>query len=496
MSDLYTTLDKNLYKIESTDPVTATPTDDLETQDKDLAYVGGRMVTVPLGGNIQAAIDTMLAAGGGDVRLLAGTYKLSGSITMRSGVSLIGAGLATILDFQGAAYGILAVGTSSRYLDGFSLQRLTVKNAGLTGAAMDLDYAKNWNVENVYFDNPTNSGMRVTRSRNFSVRDVTVYSAGADGFLITTLTALTEDNVADVTRQFVFNNCVADSCTAKGFHVLNDGVGLIGIGGTIYVQSIRDGQFIGCQALDNGSHGFYTEKFAGTENSSTRLTFAYCSMSQNSGNGVNETLDDNVWIGAYGLLTGLDDLFDISGNNNLIIACRGDINIEDATWQFLVTGAGNVLVANEFAAAFEVSIAEDNIVIANGNEGPQHHREIREVVSYTGTVNAGEVVVLAPDARGNRVRTTTTAGDPKVIGMMLTTTSGTARCLLEGRTALLKVNGTTDIAIGDLLTTFTVAGIAAKASVGQVAFAMALEAYTANDSLGVIDALLITPRVA
>lgn len=65
-----------------------------------------------------------------------------------------------------------------------------------------------------------------------------------------------------------------------------------------------------------------------------------------------------------------------------------------------------------------------------------------------------------------------------------------------GKTAYLKVDGTTDIAVGDLLSTFTSAGIAKKASTGETAFAMALEAYTTNDSAGVIDALLIEPRVA
>lgn len=101
------------------------------------------------------------------------------------------------------------------------------------------------------------------------------------------------------------------------------------------------------------------------------------------------------------------------------------------------------------------------------------------------------------------VAATTTASDNKVIGMVAETITSAAygRILLRGKTVSLKVDGTTDIAVGDFLTTFTSAKIARKATVGtlgttpgDLAFAVALEAYTPNDSLGVLDALLIPPQ--
>ena len=49
------------------------------------------------------------------------------------------------------------------------------------------------------------------------------------------------------------------------------------------------------------------------------------------------------------------------------------------------------------------------------------------------------------------------------------------------------------IAIGDFLYTYTVAGISGKAGTGDMAFAIALEAYAVADSLGVLDALIISP---
>lgn len=73
---------------------------------------------------------------------------------------------------------------------------------------------------------------------------------------------------------------------------------------------------------------------------------------------------------------------------------------------------------------------------------------------------------------------------------------------VSGKTAALKVDGTTDITAGtSFLTTFTTAKIARAATEGSLgvtpgdqAFAIALESYTGNDSNGVIDALLIPPR--
>jgi hypothetical protein len=109
---------------------------------------------------------------------------------------------------------------------------------------------------------------------------------------------------------------------------------------------------------------------------------------------------------------------------------------------------------------------------------------------------AGDIVVLKSVAAGDEVTTTTTAGDNKVLGMALESINDNSfgYVLIEGKTTQLKVDGTTDIAIGDFISTFTTAKIGQKATSGHTAIAIALEAYTADDSLGVIDALLIPPR--
>jgi len=113
-----------------------------------------------------------------------------------------------------------------------------------------------------------------------------------------------------------------------------------------------------------------------------------------------------------------------------------------------------------------------------------------------GTLAIGDVIVLKSVADGNECTTTTSQGDDKVLGMAVESiaNNGAGGILLEGRTIVLKVNGTVDIAIGDFLGTFTTAKIARKAAAGDMAFAIALEAYTTDDSSGVIDAMLIKPR--
>lgn len=109
---------------------------------------------------------------------------------------------------------------------------------------------------------------------------------------------------------------------------------------------------------------------------------------------------------------------------------------------------------------------------------------------------AGDLVIRKAVAAGNEVTTTTTAGDANVYGIAVETIANNATGNIQvfGKTTVLKANGTTDIAIGDYLTAYTTAGIAAKATTGDTAFAIALEVYTADDSSGVLDALLITPR--
>lgn len=113
-----------------------------------------------------------------------------------------------------------------------------------------------------------------------------------------------------------------------------------------------------------------------------------------------------------------------------------------------------------------------------------------------GALAEGDAVILKSVASSNEVTTTTTAGDNKVWGISTGAISNNADgYICVGGTTNAKVNGTADIAIGDYLTTYTSAGILAKATAGQTAIAIALAAYTADDSSGLIAVRVIQPRV-
>ena len=113
-----------------------------------------------------------------------------------------------------------------------------------------------------------------------------------------------------------------------------------------------------------------------------------------------------------------------------------------------------------------------------------------------GSVAPGDVVILdTSNSTADSVAFTTTASaDNKlVLGMSLDNIANNAYGTIQtrGPTDALKVDGTADIAVGDHIASFTTAKIAQKATSGLGgAFAVALEAYTTNDSSGVIDAYL------
>lgn len=115
-----------------------------------------------------------------------------------------------------------------------------------------------------------------------------------------------------------------------------------------------------------------------------------------------------------------------------------------------------------------------------------------------GTLNAGDLVVFKSVANGDEITTTTTGGDNKVFGMVADSSiASTAYGYIQtlGKTTALKVDGTTDIAIGDYISCFTTAKYGQKATTGHMAIAIALEAFITDASSGTIDALLITPRL-
>lgn len=176
--------------------------------------------------------------------------------------------------------------------------------------------------------------------------------------------------------------------------------------------------------------------------------------------------------------------FSIAGIHNIITG-----NIWDNTTT--TTGINDTGTVNAYT---------DNI----GAPITQERKLIRMKNNSGGSLAAGDVVILDGSvAAGDNVTTTTTASDNRILGVADEAINSAAYGFIcvAGKMTTLKADGTTDIAVGDFLTTFTSAKIARKAAAGtlgttpgDMAFAVALEAYTANDSAGVLDALIIQPR--
>lgn len=110
----------------------------------------------------------------------------------------------------------------------------------------------------------------------------------------------------------------------------------------------------------------------------------------------------------------------------------------------------------------------------------------------------GEVVIWDTSVTYPAITTTTTADNALVAGVVVEAipSAKDGRIQVEGKleTDNLFANGTTDILVGDFLSTYTVAGVAGKATTGKAgSFAIALEGYTTNDSAGRLTAYLVVP---
>lgn len=111
-----------------------------------------------------------------------------------------------------------------------------------------------------------------------------------------------------------------------------------------------------------------------------------------------------------------------------------------------------------------------------------------------GSVARGDVVMLDAAKGRNYFDTSSGGDDNQVIGMAAEAIADGARGKIQkyGPTKHLKVDGTTDIAVGDFISSFTTAKIGQKGTIGSGnCIAIATEAYSTNDSNGVIDAFLL-----
>lgn len=445
--------------------------------------LGRNVRVVPAGGSIQNAIDELNSLGGGIVQLLDGTHTVPSNLTIYSNISLIGGGRGTtILEFSGGARGIQAIGTSSSVKTNMKLADFTLQNSNNV-AGIDIDYFDFWRMENVRVTSCDQIGLRIDHSQNWLADNVRSDNNTGNGWSI----------ISDATRStkdFTINNCLSDT---------NGGIGYsTNIASLIGSDGANNGNFIGCTASGNTGDGFDLNGVGGQH-------LLSCFSQNNGGIGFDSTATSLEYFSCVAF-SNTGDGFEVGGAASKIIGCQSssntgtDFDIVSSTSGRIIFSGNSYATSSGVAPHTEISM-DDKLIFSDTNSAtsPRTAKKIYRMKNASGgTLNAGDVVVSASLAAGDSVTTTTTQGDDKVFGMIyddsvLNTEYG--HVVVEGYTTQLKVDGTTDIAIGDLLGTFTTAKIAMKAAAGDMCFAIALEAYTTDDSNGVIDALLISPRL-
>ncbi len=457
-------------------------------------------ISVRPGESIQQAVDLANDRGGGTVRLLAGTHSPPSDITMATRVSLIGEGRdRSIIDFGDAANGLLYVGTSGALLENFIIRDFTVQNSNHT-SGIQIDFCDFWRMENIRVTSCDQDAVSLDTCNDFIIDNVLSDTNARAGFIIddcqrfgvsnsranaNIIGGFVIFNSVGQCTDFTFINCLSDSNSDDGFDI--DG------------SNVNNYSFIVCTAANNTTSG--SAGFDFNQASSENASLISCHADNNTSAGFTISSDGVSMVGCRATDNGGDGI-NVRASVR-VVGCLSTGNTGDEFSVSLSTTEAATLIGNEINFGDAVvpnitGLTDENVTVKNTTGGsPVTERRVLRALNSSGDALAlGDAVVFAAAADGDEITTTTTQGDDKVFGMSLGTISNGnyGFFLTEGFTVALKVDGTTDIAIGDFLGTFTTAKIAMKAAAGDMAFAIALEAYTTDDSSGVIDALLVTPR--
>jgi len=408
---------------------------------------------------IQEALDA-LPATGGEVFLLDGTYNCEVQIDLDSYQTLRGCGRNTILTTSTADLVFLsAVGGAGTEKVHIVIADLQIDGGvgRVSNCGIYFEYVDYSLIQNVY-----------SRRHNGSDYYSGVYLDNSDFNQI--VNNICQENNRGICPTNSNNNTISGN-TCQG----NDGVG-------IYFFINGNNTIIGNTCQEN-SYGIYLVD----SNSNTIIGNTCLENSQAADNTY-----DNIFLGGsdYNLIANNVCRQGALGNKP-----RYGINISD------VASDKNIIQGNDLHDAGKTANFNDAGTLTIVQDD---NREI-DVIQYKHYIHvkntsgsqrvAGDVVIIKGIATAVEFTTTVTQGDDKVYGMVAETIEDDASgyVLVKGFTAVLKVNGTIDIAIDDILGAFTTACIAMKAAAGDQGFALALEAYATDDSNGVIDAYIISP---
>lgn len=481
-------------------------------------------IVAPSGGDY-TTLGAAISAGKKSIFVKSGTYTETGAITIASDdVTIVG---------ENASTSVVAMGSNNftNVYANFTLRNITFTTSGgliyFAGAGSLYD-------GNTFTGTGTTTVLRLTGSSTFvnntvqssaigngdAIADIAGSRATIVGnrFLSTSTTATHQViNIYTTMTRSIFNDniiaigeiggnsgtCLTTAATTVDHTMFCDNV-LRGSGGTGTTENGFDFSNVGSSSdlqlmgnyISDCDYGIYLPSSAftyiitGNQMASTKFPVYIDGISHVTVTG--NVLHSNSESGSVGIT--------VTGGASEDVTISGNVFHRIATGVSIGSGVDRVIVTgNSFGPQVTTPISDSGgVTTVYANEGTLNTDEKRYVTMTNnsgGSVAAGDLVVYDANANGG-FTTTTTGGDDLVCGMAVESINNAAEghIQIHGKTTSLKVNGTTAIAIGDFITPYTSAGIGQKAAAGDMAIAIALEAYSTADSSGVIDALIITPR--
>lgn len=172
--------------------------------------VGGKKADIPgfTSADIQTAVDSVYRIGGGIVRLLPGVYEMTGPVRVKSNMSLIGAGLSTVLHKSDGISTILITDAEK------GTDRLAVRNTSgfVAGTGIKIFDSKNnsaWKVSTAFVVKVEGNNLFIDHPLEYS------YSA-SDGGTVSNACSLVSVSDAE--------NVTIDSLTIDGNRDNNDAI--------------------------------------------------------------------------------------------------------------------------------------------------------------------------------------------------------------------------------------------------------------------------------
>lgn len=458
-------------------------------------------IVAPSGGDyttLQAAIT------GGATRIFVrnGTYTMTGNITVPADTIIVGESWGAIIDMDDT-YNLDMTGARTMIRNIQFIDFPTTGGVRMAAAEQVVDgclFQSSSASAIIALDIGTAGAASnsVVRGNRF------IKSATSSGIAIRTTTA---------TGTTIMTNNIVTGSWASAISASAATTSLVKVSGNLFVGPNATGTTVTLNGADSNNNCSFVDNFVSRGSTGTAVQL----------NGIR-TVTGNTIIAATGTGMVLSATatpvsgITVSGNKfqagatglqinaNLGVTVSGNSFLAQTTQAINVNAdhvniVGNIIQTSTVAPhATPINYASGAVHNVESNAGVPEvlSRKVRTALNTSGgTLTAGTVVIIKSVAAGDEVTTTTTASDPKVYGMVLASITNNNRgyILVTGGTTLLRVDGTADIAIGDFITTHTVAGVGRLAATGETAFAIAREAYTNNDSNGIIDAILIDPRM-